>query len=82
MKSSFLKIKKVFSLNVSDFPGDSVDTVPFSSRSRISGESGHLIANVQSPHAKEHRIIFDRDHNVFEFRLLESVSFPKTIFEK
>lgn len=51
--------------------GENVDTVAYSSRSRISGESGHLIADVQSPHAKKHRIIFDRDHNVFEFRLLE-----------
>ncbi|EFP02763.1 hypothetical protein GCK72_001838 [Caenorhabditis remanei] len=54
--------------------GDNVDTVAYSSRSRISGESGHLIADVQSPHAKEHRIIFDRDHNVFEFRLLDGSS--------
>uniref|UniRef100_A0A8R1DKQ4 Uncharacterized protein n=1 Tax=Caenorhabditis japonica TaxID=281687 RepID=A0A8R1DKQ4_CAEJA len=56
---------------VDSVKGEHVDGVAFSSRSRISGESGHVIANVQSPHAKEHRIVFDRDHNVFEFRLLE-----------
>ncbi|CAI4230021.1 unnamed protein product [Auanema sp. JU1783] len=40
-------------------------------RSRIPGEAGQLIADVTSLHGKDHRIVFDRDRNVFEFQLMD-----------
>ncbi|EYB82331.1 hypothetical protein Y032_0362g3510 [Ancylostoma ceylanicum] len=49
--------------------------VPISSRSQIQGVEGTLIADVTSPHGKNHRIVFYRDINVFAFELLEKVAF-------
>ncbi|KIH62054.1 hypothetical protein ANCDUO_07665 [Ancylostoma duodenale] len=45
--------------------------VPIASRSQIQGVDGTLIADVTSPHGKNHRIVFYRDINVFAFELLE-----------
>ncbi|EYB82330.1 hypothetical protein Y032_0362g3510 [Ancylostoma ceylanicum] len=46
--------------------------VPISSRSQIQGVEGTLIADVTSPHGKNHRIVFYRDINVFAFELLDT----------
>ncbi|CAD6184667.1 unnamed protein product [Caenorhabditis auriculariae] len=54
--------------------GKAVETVDHASRSKINGEGGNLIADVTSPHAKKHRIVFDRTLNVFEFKLLDGSS--------
>ncbi|VDM76966.1 unnamed protein product [Strongylus vulgaris] len=62
--------------------GDSVTCdVPVSSRSQIPGVEGTLLADVTSPHGKNHRIVFYRDINVFAFELLEEVlAFRKVAF--
>ncbi|KAL6731070.1 hypothetical protein Aduo_001979 [Ancylostoma duodenale] len=46
--------------------------VPIASRSQIQGVDGTLIADVTSPHGKNHRIVFYRDINVFAFELLDT----------
>ncbi|WKX90037.1 hypothetical protein Q1695_009125 [Nippostrongylus brasiliensis] len=46
--------------------------VPISSRSEIEGTEGSLIAEVTSPHGKDHRIVYYRDVNVFSFELIDS----------
>ncbi|KAJ1362936.1 Ceramide kinase 1 [Parelaphostrongylus tenuis] len=61
-------------------PTDSVEgdrdpcAVPPSSRSRIEGVDGSLIADVTSPHGKDHRIVFYRKINVFAFELLDKTA--------
>ncbi|KHJ97056.1 diacylglycerol kinase catalytic domain protein [Oesophagostomum dentatum] len=46
--------------------------IPVASRSQIHGVNGTLIADVTSPHGKNHRIVFYRDINVFAFELLDT----------
>uniref|UniRef100_A0A1I7WHQ2 HDAC_interact domain-containing protein n=1 Tax=Heterorhabditis bacteriophora TaxID=37862 RepID=A0A1I7WHQ2_HETBA len=45
--------------------------VPISNRSHIPGHDGILIAEVISSHGKNHRIVFHRLKNLFEFQLLD-----------
>ncbi|ETN71318.1 hypothetical protein NECAME_14258 [Necator americanus] len=53
--------------------GDSeICDVPVSSRSQIQGVDGSIVADVTSPHGKDHRIVFYRNINVFSFELLDS----------
>ncbi|CAJ0606893.1 unnamed protein product [Cylicocyclus nassatus] len=58
---------------VQRIPGNSdMCDIPVSSRSQTEGVEGTLLADVTSPHGKNHRIVFYRDINVLAFKLIEN----------